>query len=298
MNKYRDFTPNNRPQIRGEQTTDIYARVTQLIIDKLEQNVIPWHKPWGDGVPPCNYVSKRPYSGINSLLLSCQDFPNSYFVTIHQANELGGRVRKGAKGNLVVFAKTNQGEDEAGEITLTKVLRHYHVFNVADIEGVEFDLNKPTFAIQPDPNAESLISAMPSTPTIVVQGHRACYNPVTDTVKMPPIADFYTKEDYYCTLFHELIHSTGHHTRLSRPTITGEIRFGSKDYSLEELVAEIGSCYLLKKSGLDTSNTSLLDNSVAYIKGWLSVLKNDKRFIMDAASKAQKAADYILGVTE
>lgn len=296
MNKYREFTPKNRPQVRGEQTADIYTRVTQFIIDKLEQNIIPWQKTWGDGIPPSNYVSKRPYSGINTLLLSCQDFESSYFMTIHQANELGGRVRKGAKGNMVIFAKTNQDEDEQGEAVISKVIRQYYVFNVADIEGVDFNLQTNPRNIQRNQTAETLISKMPSVPKFLVQGHHACYNPLTDTVKMPPIADFLTAEDYYCTLFHELIHSTGHYTRLNRPTITdSEIRFGSKDYSLEELVAEIGACFLLKKGGLDTQNASLLDNSVAYIKNWLTVLKNDKRFILEAASKAQKAADYILG---
>src|SRR5258706_5305718 len=132
---------------------------------------------------------------------------------------------------------------------------------------------------------------MPQAPIIKHKENEAFYHAEQDFINMPKMKSFKAKELYYSTLFHELVHSTGHEKRLNRPSIIEMAEFGSEKYSIEELIAELGASYLCSLSGiLDTS----IQNSSAYINGWLSKIKNDKRLIVQAAGRAQRAVDFII----
>lgn len=302
---------------------DLYTRVTNLIVAELEKGRIPWRKRWGmleDGRVEVaqNFVSKRNYTGINSVLLGCANYERPYFLTFKQATELGGNIRKGAKGNLVVFWNVLEKEKEVtnrkGESKTKKVgvplLRHYFVFNVADVEGITIEL--PTL-LPPDAISETyrieacdaVYTRYANAPDIVHRDPaRAFYSPLFDYVNMPRPSAFDCPEAYYCVLFHELIHSTGHRDRLNREELVQSDGFGGERYAKEELTAEIGACYLAGSCGLDLTDPRLggiplLTNAAAYLQNWLNALKGDKTLIFRASGQAQKAVDYVLnGVTE
>lgn len=176
------------------------------------------------------------------------------------------------------------------------LLRYFQVFNLEQTEEHGF----PNLYVPPDPTEEmryaaarELVRSMPSRPRIQ-EGASAWYRPGSDLVQIPRPGDFSTGDDYFATLFHELAHATGHPSRLNRHGITEQIQFGSGEYSREELVAELASAFCCATVSLDNS---LLDGAAAYIEGWLDVLKADPKALVIAAAQAQKAADFIRGVT-
>ena len=171
------------------------------------------------------------------------------------------------------------------------LLRYYHVFNVAQCEGLPEKTQAEAAPFNPIQEAEQIIQQMPNRPHVQHNKVQAAYNPATDIVNMPSQKLFHNHEEYYSTLFHELVHATGHHTRLHRFQKKQPGRFGSDTYSREELVAEMGAAFLCSTSGIANKT---MTNAAAYIKGWLHQLKDDKRLVTLAAAKAQKAADFIL----
>lgn len=262
----------------------VYNIVTERIIEKLEQGTIPWKKPW-NAYPAVNWVTQKPYRGINQLLLGSGEY-----ATWNQVKKAGGSVKKGAKSEMVTFFKMLEVE-KGNEIETIPMLRYYRVFNIKDCERIEPKQKVETFEHDPIEEAERLVQNYTGCPEVVFGGGRASYAPGRDIIKMPERERFYTAAEYYSTLFHEMVHSTGHAGRLNRDGIEKYAAFGSERYSKEELVAEIGASMLCGVTGI--GNT--IDNSVAYIQGWLGALKADSRLIVSAASQAQKAADYILG---
>lgn len=281
----------------------VYESVTAQITNALMRGVVPWRKPWhGSQAMPMNAVSKKPYRGVNVFLLSLAPYTDPRWVTFNQAKELGGNVRKGERSNSVVFWKpwkTEGVDQETGEILKWNIpiLRQYHVFNVEQCESLDIlNLNRPGANHHHErlERAESFVKAIPDPPTIREQGTSAWYRPAEDLVQVPPIDRFETPDAYYGTLLHELGHATGHEKRLNRPSVTGEIQFGSECYSREELIAELTSAFSCATIGLDNS---LVENSASYVQSWLSALKADPRALVVAASKAQKAVDYLLGAT-
>lgn len=279
-----------------------YDIVTERIIQALQAGVIPWRKPWrGRDQLPCNAISKRPYHGINLLLLSLMPYTDHRWLTMRQANDLGGHVRAGEHSSIAVFWKRLLVEEEEegqrpkkGSIPL---LRFYQVFNAEQCVGLDLpvlnDWNEDLKAR--NEQAEEVIRGMPNPPRIVEGGSLAAYFPPQDLVRVPKIQDFESPEAYYATLFHELGHSTGHQTRLNRPGVTGQIVFGSCDYSREELIAELTSAFVCAEVGIDNSN---LENAASYIHGWLHALKGDPRAVIAASGQAQRAAHYIQGKLE
>ena len=173
------------------------------------------------------------------------------------------------------------------------MLRYYTVFNLDQTENIESSKIKPTENASIE-DAQTILKNMPKRPPINHNEARAYYRPSTDSINMPPKVLFPSIEEYFCALFHELTHSTGHESRLNRKEISDQVQFNSKDYSIEELTAEIGATYLCASSGI---HPQIIENSAAYIKAWLQKLRGDKKFIVIAAGKAQKAADYILGIS-
>ena len=269
-----------------------YETITERIIAALEAGTAPWKKPWMSA-GAARSIDGRFYRGINQFLLQLAPFETPVFLTYRKAETMGGHVRKGEKGMPVVFWKTF--EDEENEPARRGVLlRYYHVFNVEQVEGIpEEKLPEVTsFAHDPIPEARAIVESMPHAPKIE-KGPYACYRPATDCVMVPSLTRFERAEEFYSTLFHELAHSTGHQSRLDRKTLGTPAPFGSPDYSREELVAEMAAAFLCGACGIAPAT---LDNSAAYVAGWIKVLKADSKAAIIAAAQAQKAADYIRAI--
>jgi antirestriction protein ArdC len=279
----------------------VYDIITEKVIEKLEEGTVPWHRPWIGGEMPMNLVSKKPYRGINVFMLSCTSFVSPYWLSYKQAKKLGGNVKKGEKSTIVVFWKPIEVDDkdseEDGKKKTIRLLRYYRVFNVEQCENID-EKKIPKLDTRDDfqslDKCESIINDMQNKPSIKFEQQQAFYHPLNDFVNMPKQNTFNSDEEYYSTFFHELTHSTGHKTRLGRhqKEKCNHI-FGSKDYSKEELVAEMGAAFLCGLCGIENKT---IDNSAAYIKGWLKKLKDDVKMVVLTAAQAQKAADYILNV--
>jgi len=227
------------------------------------------------------------------FLLALAGYGSQYWLTYRQAQALGGNVRKGERGTKIVFWKfdkyeTETADGEAEERT-SAFLRYYTVFNLEQTEGLKALLALPP--ARPIESAEAIVAGMPNPPAFE-QGFRASYTPSHDTVTMPSRTAFESQAEYYSTLFHELTHSTGHTKRLAREEFDRPQMFGSESYSREELIAEMGSAMLCGVAGIEQATVA---NSVAYLKSWIARLKADSRLVVQAASAAQKAADYIRG---
>ena len=281
----------------------IYDLITDRIITLLEKGVIPWRKPWdaASGAPR-NLVSGKAYRGINAMLLCSLGFNSPWFVTFNQAKAMGGAVKKGAHGFPVVFWKfleastaPEDDEEQAGGRDRVPLLRYYTVFNLEQTEGItagKIPAAEPRH-FDPIEACEQIMEHMPKRPATryTIEG-LAYYQPSTDTVTMPLRETFTSPAEFYGTLFHECVHASGAPHRLARKSLTGWAPFGSAEYSREELVAEMGAGFLCAAAGIDGAT---LENSAAYIRSWLQVLKDDRRAVIVAAGQAQKAADFILG---
>jgi len=273
---------------------NVYQTVTDKVIDALKCGVAPWRQPWRS-LQAQNAVSGRPYRGVNVFLLALSPCRDPRWLTFHQARGLGGSVRKGEKGSPVIFWRWLEkiGKEEEEKPERIPLLRQYTVFNVEQCDGLKIEpltdstAEKRSRTIEP---AVRIVEAMPRPPTIVHGSQAAAYFPSRDEVRLPDPEAFEQVEAYYSTCFHELIHSTGHSSRLHRSGITEGARFGSEVYSKEELVAEMGAAFLAAEAGIDC-----LDQSAAYLDGWLRALQGDRWLVVSAAAAAARAADYVLG---
>ena len=270
-----------------------YDRITERIVSLLSQGTVPWHKPWHvqTGLPR-NLITQKPYRGINVFLLMAMNYESPNWLTLRQANAMGGQIKPGEKSCPVVFWKPMKVEDkETKEEKKIPFLRLYHVFNVSQCTGLK---NIPpadnSAFIQTFP--AELVANMPQRPVIKHGMNMASYSPGSDMVNMPDRARFQSEDHYYATLFHELVHSTGHEKRLKRASIMERNGYGSDPYAREELIAEMGSAFLCGYAGIVDQT---INSSAAYLEGWLKQLKEDKTLIVHAAAQAQKAADFILG---
>ncbi len=272
---------------------DIYAAVTDRILAQLEQGSIPWLKPWVSAGKAVSHTTGKPYSLLNQMLLGR---PGEY-LTFKQCSVAGGKVKKGEKAQLVVFWKwITQEDEETGETKEVPFLRYYNVFHIDQCEDISAKYT--TEAAFPDgastvETAQVIIDDYLGREGIKLthtEGDRAFYRPFTDEIVLPLRKQFVNTAEYYGTVFHEISHSTGHVSRLNR--LTSAAFFGSEEYSKEELVAEISAAALVNHCGLESSTS--LRNNAAYIQNWLSVLRGDKRFIVSAAGKAEKAVNLIL----
>jgi antirestriction protein ArdC len=270
-----------------------YERITERIVSLLEQGTVPWHKPWTvkTGLPR-NLISKKPYRGINVFLLMAMSYESPHWLTFRQAIQLGGNVKKGEKSCPVVFWKRMKNEDgESDEPKKAPLLRLYHVFNTAQCEGLK---DAPGEIQMPVTKPAEIVAGMPQPPVVKHGMVQAFYSPTDDCVGMPERERFDGEAGYFATLFHELIHATGSEKRLNRASIAERNGFGSDPYCKEELIAELGSAFLC---GYADIVDRTIDNSAAYLEGWLKQFQNDRTLIVSAAAQAQKAADFILGRT-
>ena len=270
---------------------DIYAEITNRMIAEMEHGIIPWKKPWMASGLAVSHTTGKPYSLLNQMLLG----KAGEYLTFKQVHTEGGYVRKGEKAHMIVFWTWLDREDEeTGEITQIPFLKYYSVFHIDQCDGIN-----PKYARElaqtasADETAEKVIADYVAREGVRIdheQGNNAYYQPATDTIRLPLMKQFAETAEYYSTAFHEMVHSTGHMKRLAR--LEAPAHFGSEDYSKEELIAEIGSSALVHYCGLETPES--FRNNTAYIQNWLSVLKNDKRFIVSASGKAEKAVNFIL----
>lgn len=282
---------------------DVYQMVTDRIITMLEHGDIPWDRPWtGAGRYAIKRASGKPYSLINQMLLGN---PGEY-LSFNECKKLGGNIKKGAKAKIVVFWKMLDypEKDSSGKPVMTSsgavkvrtipFLKYMNVFHIDDCEGIEpKHYNETLRDFNPIDKAEEVIAGYVQRSGITLehakQG-RAYYSPEADKVVLPIKEQFTSEAGYYGTAFHELTHSTGHSSRLDR-IVAGAFSFGDETYSKEELVAEIGSASILNMLGIETDDS--IRNNAAYIQSWIKALRNDKRLIVSAASKASKAVEMI-----
>ncbi|MGA0556815.1 ArdC family protein [Larkinella sp. VNQ87] len=295
--------PTQEAQSNPSPQNDIYARVTAKILMDLEQGNLTWRKPWhseqlnGQVMRPLRW-NNIPYTGINTLMLwgtaAEQGFKSPYWMTFKQAQELKATVRKGEKGTQVVYADklTQEEEDPNGETRTRQIpfLKSYTVFNANQIEGLSETFYKQPERVEANPqsrNAE-LELFFAQTKAEIYTGVQANYSMTTDRVQMPPFESFESAESFYAVLAHEITHWTRHPSRLNRDL--GRKTYGDAGYAKEELVAELGACFLAADLGFEPMPET---KHAAYIQSWLEALQNDKRFIFQAASYAQKAVEYI-----
>jgi antirestriction protein ArdC len=286
-----------------------YQKITDELISLVESSgLLPWHKPWNakDSASfPTNFSTKAQYSGGNVWILmakkAIRSYPTNFWVTYNQAKALKGYVKKGEKGTHVlrpIFRKI-QEKDEDGNLVDKQIIcgfAAYSVFNIAqttlEAPVVEEDEDGEKFV--PIEEAAEIVDGYTNKPPIFNDGgNKAYYSPMSDEIHVPKGEAFDTCEAYYGTLFHEIIHSTGHKTRLNRDGVMKvSAFFGSKDYSYEELVAEMGMCFLLSQAGILTVPEK--ENAAAYLKNWLKVLKSNPDWLAKASIEAQKATKYVL----
>jgi len=289
--------------------TDVYDRITAQIVQALEQGVRPWLKPW-NAEHAAGRITRPlrsngiPYQGINVIMLWSEAVAKGYsapiWMTFKQALELGGHVRKGEHGSLVVYASSitrTETDSETGEEAERDIhfMKGYTVFNVEQVEELPAHYYAPA-APRLDPvaridHAERFFAATGAA--IGHGGNRAFYSPAADCVQMPPFETFRDAESYYATLAHECTHWTKHPSRLDRDF--GRKKWGDEGYAMEELVAELGSAFIA--ADLDLT-PEVREDHASYIASWLKVLKSDKRAIFTAASHAQRAADFLHGLQD
>ena len=334
---YFEQAPDDEAQGLGKPipAADIYKMITDKIIKMLKSTkASDYKKTWEDDAffIPLNFDSKKPYRGVNRMLLQeriglTEAFANPYFLTFKQIKKHKGTLKKGAKGYEVVYysiryvvpADKNSGRKAFSSTNAHKVLdfldkhklpenivtripmiRYYNVYNGEDITGIDFKLPEvkigraiPETASENEA-AQLIVEKYPNPPAIKHGGNEAYYKLSEDLVRMPKIEQFDSVNDYYRTIFHELTHSTRHESRLNREKIS--FRFGDSGYAKEELVAEFGAVFLSAWAGIMWYNNK---NHAAYLKGWNGAIKeaeNDNKFLMKAASLAQAATDYILNL--
>lgn len=325
---------------------EIYQSITETILDVITKSgELPWRKGWDSlgkyGFTATNFESKKPYRGINSIMLNLvypivrnESWNIPYFLTFKQIEKNKGKLKKGSTAYRVFYYnyvyvyenkeeklkfRTTKEEDFKAWVEKNKskikalsgersmsvnafvwncgipILKYYNVFNADDIEGIDWKLPKPKENARPFDaieTAERVLDAWDTKPPIVEKGNDAYYTSHFDKITMPPRKQFKTEPEFYGTLFHEMVHSTGHASRLNRD-LTG--RFGTPKYAFEELIAELGASFLNGETGILFHT---FNNSVAYLKGWKERLsdsmKKDNKFFFRASSKAQAAVDHIL----
>jgi len=280
-----------------------YEIVADSIISQLENNVAPWRKDWvASGYSPLSLSSKKAYKGMNSWLLSframSENYTSPWWGTYKQITEQGGSVRKGEKGTPVVLWKQFDAPTETNADKKAVVMRYFTVFSAEQAEwekgAPHYETLKTRTEVETLESAEKLLTdyfARDNAPKLAYGGDRAYYSPSGDNIQLPERLAFETSGGFYSTAFHEMGHSTGHRTRLNRDGVVENHYFGSETYSEEELVAEFTAAFLSSETGILPAT---LDNSTAYIKSWLKVLKNEPKMLVKAVGRAQKAANYII----
>tara|TARA_R110002012_G_scaffold197522_2_gene366103 strand:+ start:25566 stop:26474 length:909 start_codon:yes stop_codon:yes gene_type:complete len=299
-----------------ENKFNIYEHITNRVIKGLKSDGLKWFRPWrGGSNNPINHKSEVEYKGFNIFWLNmvCEEagYENNEWLTYKQGQELGYTLKKGSKAGdqFVIYWMVSYlhdgkwySENQLKKMGIKKSackeswnMRYYNVFNIAQFEESIEAKRKPVVATEFNPieEAEKVLRNYEGRPSLRHGGDRAFYRPSNHHVQMPKRNSFVTPDDYYKTLFHELTHSTGHKSILNRKGVMGVNNFGDESYSQEELVAELGSEYLVGLTGLDPKDNET--NSQAYINGFIANLEDsDPKHIIYASQQAMKAVNRIL----
>lgn len=282
---------------------EVYQLVTDRLLFEIGEGNIPWRKPWRspEGFSPIavSHATGRFYRGINAFLL-----PPGEYVTFKGARAEGGSVRKGERGFQVVFWKLIESKSDTVAVPqadgsvkqvgkVIPLLRFYTVFELSQCEGLK--RRHSGDLVESEMVPDEVWGGYKNPPQLAVSPDRAFYRAADDLVCVPHSSQFDSMDEYFSTFYHELVHSTGHASRLNRLGFMDSAAFASGDYSFEELVAEFGAAMLCAVSGVD--NDAVTVNQGAYLRGWLDALSGDTSLAVRAASAAQKAVDHILGVT-
>jgi antirestriction protein ArdC len=287
--------------------TDVYQTVTNNILAAMENGIIPWRKPFKTSFSPIpiNFSTGKVYRGINVFLLNLAclqyGYPKNSWLTFNQAKQVGGNVKKGQSSESILFWKSlvvnEKNLPQKDALSKAKdevyIARIYNVFNIDQCEGIDIESEiLPTtigFGF-----CDDVYANYPEIKPKLDLGLKAMYIPALDQIRIPEVSDFHSTSEYYATLFHELVHSTGHTSRLNREGIVEAKRNDEIRYSKEELIAEMGASFLCAFVGIE--NSDLTNNSAAYLQSWLQVFKQDKKMVVRAASQAQLAVDFISGI--
>lgn len=280
---------------------NLHREVTDRVLAEMKAGAAPWIKPWsayakGDAIPR-NATTGRPYSGANVILLwtarAALGFPTGRFLTFKQALEAGGNVRKGERGHKVYFVSTIEHTDEeTGKPVRIPFLKEYTVFNVSQCDNLPAKLTDPDAPPRvrnTDARNAEADDFLSETGAQINEGQgQASYSTAFDRISMPAFEGFASAAHFYCTVFHELVHWTGHKSRLDRDI---KNRFGSHGYAFEELVAELGAAFLCAEFGFDGEL-----RHASYLSSWIKLMEDHDRAFFSAASMAQKAVDHLRGL--
>ena len=274
---------------------EIYQKITTMILDELKSGVAPWRVPYKASQPYLgghrSFTTEKPYSGINAiityLVAQKKEFNSCDWGTFKQWKAKGRVISKNQKGTPILFYQTIEKENQAGEKESFPCARYFCIFNENQLERDEDGFITETFAT-PNLKAENVFENSPLKDILILKGNPA-YRKSTDQIFMPLKYEFKTQNSYYSTLFHEMAHATGHELRLNRESLKKTEVFGDHSYSKEELVAEMTSAFLQGVTGIESE----IGQSASYCNSWLKRLESDSSFLVQAASSAQKAADYI-----
>lgn len=284
----------------------IYQIVTDRIVSALEEGTVPWQRPWHvEGGVHKNLKTKTAYRGINQFLLDMTamsaGYTAPYWLSLKQAGEMGGKVKKDSESTLVIFNKPMVWEDEKDLDENGKpkkktywLLRYYRVFNIEQIEGIDpkkIPAKPEHEEFTPIERGDKLLAGIRNAAKVRHGGDHASYSPLLDVINLPNPEQFTSPESYYTTRYHETIHSTGHKDRTGR--IKDWAGFGSDPYAKEELVAEMGAAMLGALTGVDTAASQ--KNTKAYIQSWMRRFKDEPELLIKAGAQAQRACDYITG---
>lgn len=268
-----------------------YAQITESILQKLEEGIVPWKKGWSAGIPQ-NFISRRVYRGVNFISLLSKDFPSPYYLSYLQCKKKNGRILPGAKGiPIIYFSVEERTVDPEGkcEVERLPLMRISHIFNLS--QTTLYEDESPKLRL---PSCEEVLSNILNRHSVDIrENHYRCYySAKEDYISLPKIADFKSgAEEYYSSLYHEIIHWTGHKSRLNRISSLSDI----SDLSLEELTAEIGSSFLAGMSGIIKTT---FENQNAYIRSWYSKIREDPQILFTAAAKASEAVEFLLEQNE
>lgn len=280
--------------------TDIYQQITDRIVSKLEQGVIPWKKPFTtlNKSYPKNFVSKKVYNGANFFLTLLEGRNTPYWLTYNQAKQLGGNVKKGESGIPIVYFQFIEKTNDKGELYSYPIVKHSTVFNLEQVEGIvnPFEAEMENLIVKSTFNkieeCERLIEMfnvkVPPVKHSLMEN--AYYSPMQDFICMPLKERFKEEQFYYSTLFHEIAHSTGHESRLARQGIVKPNKKGSPEYAREELVAELSASFICAEAGIVKETE---ENTTAYIQSWLNALKNDNKIVYDAMRDSFKVLEHL-----
>ena len=273
---------------------DVHEIITGKIIDHLEQGVVPWRMVWAEGGVPTSLISKRPFRGINVLLLAALGYARNLFVTPKQLEGINSSIKPNEKLHALMFYANSEATAETSGTKKNGKLSYYSVYNVGQCVGIPEDLMPPVIPVaDPIVACESIVAGITHMPAIrTIKDQEVHYDPCEDYINIPRLKNYGSPASYYAEFFHQLVHSTGHHTRLNRMGLVQMSEYGCDGHTLEELIAEIVTNYLENYAGIPCPFVP----DKEYIDGWLRIFRRDRYFIFNACSLAQKAIDFILNI--